>query len=104
MDLGPLGDIELNTLNYGERGSRFVDSWTSYGVKGDRELPIRIERDTNASGKIDHTETFEIDSGEPVIARREEDKNGDGVIDVISIYENGKLVKREFTNPDMVDL
>ena len=81
-----------------------IDSWTSYGVKGDRELPIRIERDTNGSGKIDLTETFEIDSGEPVIARREEDKNGDGVTDVISIYENGKLVKREFANPDMVDL
>ena len=42
--------------------------------------------------------------GVPVIAKREEDKNGDGNIDVVSIYKNGKLVRREISDPTMVPL
>ena len=39
-----------------------------------------------------------------MIARREEDVNGDGVADVKSIYEDGKLVRREISDPALVPL
>ena len=40
----------------------------------------------------------------PQLTKREEDKNGDGQVDVTSIYENGKLVRREISDPDLVPL
>jgi hypothetical protein len=30
--------------------------------------------------------------------------NGDGEIDVVSIYESGKLVRREISDPALVEL
>jgi hypothetical protein len=39
-----------------------------------------------------------------VLARREEDKNGDGNIDITSIYENGRLKTREISDPSLVPL
>jgi hypothetical protein len=39
-----------------------------------------------------------------VLAQREEDKNGDGKIDVTSVYENGKLVRREIADPNLTPL
>jgi len=39
-----------------------------------------------------------------VLARREEDRNGDGTPDITSIYENGKLVRREISDPALVPL
>jgi hypothetical protein len=81
-----------------------IDTWVSYSVQGDKELPVRIERDTDASGKVDIIEEFDISSGEPIIAKREEDKNGDGTPDITSIYKNGKLSRREISDPDLVDL
>ena len=33
---------------------------------------------------------------------REEDRNGDGEIDVRSIYENGKLKSREAADPELL--
>lgn len=81
-----------------------IDTWVNYSVQGEKELPVRIERDTDDSGKVDIVEEFDISSGEPVIARRTEDKNGDGQPDITSIYKNGKLSKKEITNPDLVDL
>jgi hypothetical protein len=35
---------------------------------------------------------------------REEDVTGDGKIDITSIYENGKLVRREIADPSLVPL
>jgi len=39
-----------------------------------------------------------------VLVKREEDLNGDGKIDVTSIYQNGKLVKREIADPALTPL
>ena len=39
-----------------------------------------------------------------ILVKREEDKNGDGNVDVTSIYKDGKLVKREITDPSLVPL
>ena len=49
-------------------------------------------------------ETYAILDGEPVLTKREEDKNQDGTIDITSIYENGKLVRREISDPSLMPL
>ena len=41
---------------------------------------------------------------EAVLAKREEDRNGDGTPDITSIYRNGKLVRREISDPALVPL
>jgi hypothetical protein len=81
-----------------------IDTWTSYAVVGNREVPARIERDSNDSGKVDIVETFDTSSGEPILAKREEDKNGDGKPDVTSSYRNGKLHRREISDPDLAPM
>jgi hypothetical protein len=83
-------------------GNGRIDTWIYYAVVGSEEIPARIERDTDGSGNVDVTETFETSSGKPVLSRREEDKNGDGETDVTSIYRNGKLFRREISNPDLM--
>jgi hypothetical protein len=83
-------------------GDGQFDTWTTYAVVGGKEMPASIKRDSNGSGKVDIIETFETSSGKPVIARREEDTNGDGTIDVTSIYRNGKLYRRELTDPALI--
>lgn len=57
-------------------------------------------QDTNGDGVLDRFEKFDA-GGE--VERREEDLNGDGKIDVRSLYEQGKLVRREITDPSLVD-
>ena len=43
-------------------------------------------------------ETYETSDGETRISRKEEDINGDGEIDIISTYENGRLVQRAISD------
>jgi len=81
-----------------------IDTWTSYAVVGNREIPAKIERDSDDSGKIDIVEIFDTSSGEPILAKREEDKNGDGETDVTSTYRNGKLYRREIADPDLAPM
>ena len=50
----------------------------------------------------DTFETFEARDGKAVLKKREEDLNGDGEIDVTSLYRNGKLYRREILDPDLV--
>ena len=64
----------------------------------------RIERDKRGRGYADTFESFEPLEGRSVLARREEDVNGDGKVDLISIYRSGKLVRREIINPEVVQL
>ena len=64
----------------------------------------RIEKDETGDGKPNVFESYTIYNGSTVIAKREEDKNGDGNIDVTSIYKNGKLHRREISDPNMVPL
>ena len=80
------------------------DTWTDYRLVGKDELVARIQKDTNHDGKPDVTESYDVDSGKAVLAKREEDRNGDGTADIISIYRNGKLVRREITDPALVPL
>ena len=79
-----------------------ADSWTIYHER--EEIVARIERDTDGSGRPDVFETYAILDGEPVLTKREEDKNQDGTIDITSIYENGKLVRREISDPSLMPL
>jgi hypothetical protein len=82
-----------------------MDSWTSYSVVEGKEVVSRIERDTNADGNRDVFETYKATSrGQPELAKREEDKDGDGKADVTSIYENGRLIRREISDPNLVPL
>lgn len=80
------------------------DSWTLYHEYDGEELVARIEKDTDGSGKPDVFETYAVLDGKPVLEKREEDKNQDGSIDITSIYKNGKLVKREISDPSLVPL
>jgi hypothetical protein len=81
-----------------------MDTWTTYVARGGREVVTRIERDKRGEGAITSVEMFDTASGEPVIARKDEDVNGDGEIDVVSIYRDGKLVRREISDPQLVEL
>jgi antitoxin component YwqK of YwqJK toxin-antitoxin module len=81
-----------------------IDMWSTYRVVDDVEIVARVEKDETGDGKPNIFETFTAKNGKPILAKREEDKNGDGNIDVTSIYKNGKLVRREISDPNMVPL
>jgi hypothetical protein len=54
-------------------------------------------RDTDGDGALD---TFDRFDAEGNVGVREEDLDGDGGIDVRSVYEDGKLVRRELSSPN----
>ena len=81
-----------------------MDTWTSYITVDGHEVVARIERDTLGEGTITNVEIFDTDSGRAVIARRDEDLDGDGEVDVVSIYRNGRLVRREISDPALAEL
>ena len=81
-----------------------MDTWTTYQKHGGEEHIARVEKDTSGNGKADVFETYVMLDGRAVLARREEDKNGNGEIDITSIYENGKLVRREISDPALIPL
>jgi hypothetical protein len=86
-------------------GDGRLDSWSSYGRDASgAEIVVRVERDAKGDGKPDVFESFEQQSGKTVLVRREEDLDQDGTADVISIYDKGKLVKREITDPSLTPL
>jgi len=93
----------LKTRSQEDRsGDGKFDTWTTYAVVDGKEMPATIKRDSKGSGKVDIIETFETASGKAVLAKREEDTNGDGAIDVTSTYRNGKLQRRELSDPSLV--
>ena len=79
-----------------------TDTWTQFGLFNDDEIVTRIERDQLGSGKANTFEIYQQAGGKTFLVRREEDRDGDGNIDITSIYENGKLVRKEVTNPDLI--
>lgn len=82
-----------------------IDTWTTFGVgEGGAEYISRIEKDQKGTGKPDTFETYVQKGGKTVISSREEDVNGDGSIDIKSIYEDGKLKSREISDPSLVPL
>jgi hypothetical protein len=77
-----------------------MDLWTYYEPGG---RPTRIEKDTRGAdgksgsdGKPDIIEYYAGTApGSMVIERKEEDTDGDGQVDVVAYYENGKLARKE---------
>ena len=60
---------------------------------------VAEERDTDGDGRLDRFDRFDA-SGH--VAQRDEDLDGDGAVDVRSLYEQGRLVRREFSDPKLV--
>jgi tetratricopeptide (TPR) repeat protein len=56
-------------------------------------------RDSDGDGRLD---TFDRLDPEGRVALREEDVDGDGAIDVRSVYEAGRLIRRELSRPELV--
>lgn len=81
-----------------------VDTWIHYALVDGLETVSQIESDKTGRGFADTYETFEAHQGKAILARREEDLDGDGAIDLISIYRAGKLVRREILKPEVVPL
>jgi hypothetical protein len=57
------------------------------------------ERDTDGDGRLDRFDRFDA-AGR--VAQRDEDLDGDGAVDVRSLYEQGRLVRREFSDASLV--
>ena len=73
---------------------------TFYDLSG---FPERAEIDANEDGRSDVWEYYEGDDpARPVLARKEEDLNGDGDVEVTSYYREGRLVRQEITDTDLV--
>ncbi|MCP5060597.1 MAG: hypothetical protein GY937_28205 [bacterium] len=53
---------------------------------------VREREDLNGDGRIDRVTLYD---GEQRIRQRDEDQDGDGLIDTRSYYENGRLARRE---------
>jgi hypothetical protein len=82
-----------------------TDVWTHYEKDASgNEVVARVERDKAGKGTPDTFESFGQQNGKTVLTRREEDANGDGKVDIISVYENGKLKSREVSDPTLVPL
>jgi hypothetical protein len=56
------------------------------------------DQDTDGDGRLDRFDRFDA-AGR--VALREEDLNGDGAIDVRSSYQEGRLVRRELSDPSL---
>jgi hypothetical protein len=76
-----------------------MDTWTTYQVVAAQEVVVRIERDTKGAGKPTVFETYRAEIGAPVLVKREEDLDGDGVIDVTRQLEPGGAVAPEQAAP-----
>ena len=84
-----------------------MDLWTRYANSPNsenNEQVSQIERDMQGGGFADTFEIFESQKGRSMLVRREQDLNGDGEIDVVSFYVDGKLVRRQIRDPDLIPL
>jgi hypothetical protein len=73
-------------------------------VVDDREVVTRVARDSKDEGKPDVFETYETTGGVTQLVRREEDLNRDGRVDVVSVYEKGRLVQRAISDEALAPL
>lgn len=81
-----------------------LDTWTNYAVVDGREVVSRVRRDSRDEGKPDVVETYETRGGETRLVRREEDLNRDGRVDVVSVFEKGRLVQRAISDEALAPL
>jgi len=86
-----------------DKDGRF-DTWTTYVPDGDEDVISRVERDQSGDGQRDTFEDYARKGGKTVLVKREEDKNADGTVDITSVYEDGKLVRREISDPALMPL
>ena len=84
-----------------------MDLWTRYapGEAGEEgEEVAQIEHDHAGRGYADTFEYFEIQAGKTLLVRRERDIDGDGQVDVVSFYIDGRLRRRQIADTDRVPL
>jgi hypothetical protein len=82
-----------------------TDTWTKYRVVNGEEIVAEVARDTDdEDDEPDVIEIYSAKDGKAMLSRREQDVNGDGHADITSIYENGKLQKREISDPSLVPM
>jgi len=79
-----------------------MDLWTRYSEQG--EEITEIDQDRAGRGFADTFAFFQIQDGKAVLVRRERDLNGDGQIDVVSFYLDGRLWRRQIADPDLLPL
>ena len=79
-----------------------MDLWTRYSEQS--EEITEIDQDRAGRGFADTFAFFQIQDGKAVLVRRERDLNGDGQIDVVSFYLDGRLWRRQIADPDLLPL
>jgi len=60
---------------------------------------VADNRDTSGDGVLDRFERFDANG---LVSERAEDLNGDGEIDIRDVYKDGRLVRREINDPEVV--
>lgn len=76
-----------------------MDLWTRYSEQG--EEVTEIDQDRAGRGFADTFAFFQIRDGEALLLRREQDLDGDGRIDVVSFYVDGRLWRRQIADADL---
>ncbi|MDE0884470.1 MAG: hypothetical protein OSB70_02935 [Myxococcota bacterium] len=84
-----------------------MDLWTRYardssGEEG--EEIVQIEHDQAGRGYADTFEYFAKQGGKTLLVRREHDIDGDGQVDVVSFYVQGRLSRRQIADAERVPL
>lgn len=81
-----------------------MDLWTRYSTQSGGEEVTQIEHDRAGRGFADTFEYFQIQGGKTLLVRRERDLNGDGQVDVVSFYAEGRLVRRQIAEASLAPL
>jgi hypothetical protein len=81
-----------------------VDQWTRYAAQGEGEEVAQIDHDRHGRGFADTFEYFQIRDGKTLLVRRERDINGDGRVDVVSFYAEGRLERRQISDANLLPL
>lgn len=75
-----------------------MDTFTDFGFAEGNEVVERIERRPSAPGQPYSVEIYRSEGGRTQLVQRQEDHDRDGRADVVSTYENGKLVQRAISD------
>ncbi len=81
-----------------------MDLWTRYSTQNGSEEVTQIEHDRAGRGFADTFEYFQIQGGKTLLVRRERDINGDGQVDVVSFYAEGRLVRRQIAEAGLAPM
>jgi hypothetical protein len=81
-----------------------MDLWTRYSTQNGSEEVTQIEHDRAGRGFADTFEYFQTQGGKTLLVRRERDINGDGQVDVVSFYAEGRLVRRQIAEAGLAPM